>query len=65
MDQLKKGHAIFTSPCTNCHRIKDVKLYNDELRLKAVMDNMSDKAELSTADRDAVWKYAMALRLAK
>jgi hypothetical protein len=65
MDQLQKGHSIFTGACTNCHAPKNVKLYNDEIRLKAVMDNMSDKAELSASDRDAVWKYAIALRLTK
>ena len=62
MDDLKKGHGVFYGACTNCHGAKDVTGYT-ETDLKKVIDGMSQKASLSDTDKDAVWKYALALNL--
>jgi cytochrome c2 len=62
MDDLKKGRSVFYGACTNCHGVKDVTGYT-EGDLQKVIAGMSEKASLSDADKDAVWKYALALNL--
>jgi mono/diheme cytochrome c family protein len=62
MDDLKKGRSIFYGACTNCHGAKDVTGYT-EADLQKVVNGMSQKASLSDPDRDAVWKYALAVNL--
>ena len=64
MDQLKKGQNIFNTSCTRCHAAKDVTPYTEK-ELSGILDNMAEKAELKADEKDAVWKYAMAVRLAK
>jgi cytochrome c2 len=63
MDDLKKGHAVYYSSCTKCHGAKDVTGYS-EPDLKKVVDGMSEKASLNAADKEAVWRYALAVNLA-
>jgi hypothetical protein len=62
MDDLKKGHSIFYGACTNCHGAKDVTGYTEE-KLKDVIDAMAPKASLTEVEKDAVWKYALAVNL--
>jgi cytochrome c2 len=62
MADLQKGHSIFYGACTNCHGAKNVSGYS-ESELKNVINQMSAKAKLSDSDKDAVWKYALAVNL--
>jgi hypothetical protein len=64
MDQLKKGQNVYNTACTKCHGAKDVTPY-DEQKLSAIMDNMAEKAQLTADEKNAVWRYAIAVRSAK
>lgn len=63
MADLKKGHDIYYGACTNCHGAKNVSGFTEE-HLKNTIDQMAPKARLSDAEKDAVWKYALAVNLA-
>jgi hypothetical protein len=63
MDDLKKGHDIFYGACTNCHGAKDVTGFDEE-RLRKTIDAMAPKAKLSETEKEAVWRYALAVNLA-
>lgn len=62
MDVLKQGHGIYYGACTRCHGAKDVTGYTED-KLKTVVDKMASKAKLSDTEKDAVWKYALAVNL--
>ncbi|MEO6301563.1 MAG: hypothetical protein ABIP51_00195 [Bacteroidia bacterium] len=62
MEDLTKGHTIFYGACTNCHGAKDVAGYEQD-KLQKVIDRMASKADLSSVEKDAVWKYALAINL--
>jgi mono/diheme cytochrome c family protein len=62
MDDLKKGRSIFYGACTNCHGAKDVTGFTEE-ELKKTVDVMAPKAKLSPDEKDAVYKYALAVNL--
>lgn len=64
LDELKKGQNIFNGSCTRCHAAKDVTPYQEK-ELAGILDNMAEKAALSKTEKDAVWKYALAVRLSK
>jgi uncharacterized protein YcfL len=61
MDQLKKGHSIFYGACTNCHGAKNITNYTEQ-ELAGVLDQMAPKAKLSADEKEAVWRYALAVR---
>ena len=62
MDQLKTGYQIYTQgACVKCHNAKDIYRY-DEARWQPIMDNMAMRAKLSDSDKDAVWKYVLAIK---
>lgn len=62
MQDLKKGHDVFYGACTKCHGPKDVTGFSQE-QLKQTVDVMANKAEISQDEKDAVWKYALAVNL--
>lgn len=65
LDKLKEGYALYTQgPCTNCHGAKNIYAGSD-VHWKPVIDNMSEKARLTESQKDAVFKYVMAIRAAK
>lgn len=64
MEQLQKGQNIFNTSCTRCHAAKDVTPYSDT-ELSGILDKMAEKAELNANEKDAVLRYAVAVRLAK
>jgi len=63
MDILKKGHSIYYGACTNCHGAKNINNYT-ELEFSGILDKMAPKAKLTAEEKDAVWKYAIAVKLA-
>jgi|SRR6185437_3183352 len=63
MDVLKKGHSIYYGACTNCHGAKNVNNYTEQEFL-GILDKMAPKAKLTAEEKDAVWKYAIAVKLA-
>jgi hypothetical protein len=62
LDELKQGHSIFYGACTRCHGAKNVTGFSEE-KLQNVITRMSKKAKLTEPEKDAVWKYALAVNL--
>jgi mono/diheme cytochrome c family protein len=62
MDDLKKGHNIFYGTCTTCHGAKDVTGFTED-ELQKTINRMAPKAKLTESEKDAVWKYALAVNL--
>lgn len=65
LDKLKEGYALYAQgPCTNCHGPKNI-YGGSDVYWKPVIDNMAEKALLTESQKDAVFKYVMAIRAAK
>lgn len=62
MDVLKQGHSIYYGACTHCHGAKKI-ITRDEKEWSNVLDEMAPKANLTATEKDAVWKYIMAVKL--
>lgn len=60
---LKKGREIYNGPCMGCHGDAGI-MRRDDKQWEDVLNAMAPKARLSPEDKDAVWKYIMAVRLA-
>ncbi len=58
---LEKGKTISKTACVNCHKEKDLTKGTDEKIFKEI-DIMSKKAKISEEDRQALIRYATALR---
>jgi hypothetical protein len=62
MEELKKGHTVFYTSCTKCHGAKDIPSRSEE-QWAGALDQMAPKAELTSEEKDQVWKYIMAVKL--
>ncbi len=61
MAMLTEGHSIYTGVCTNCHGQKSI--YNrSEASWLHEIDDMSPKAKLTAAQKDALTKYILAMK---
>lgn len=59
---LQQGHQIYTvGKCINCHGAKNI-YKRDEARWQDIIDDMAQRAELSDADKDAVYKYVLSIK---
>jgi len=63
MDVLKRGRSIYYGACTNCHGAKNINNYTEQ-EFSGILDKMTPKANLTAEEKDAVWKYAIAVKLA-
>ncbi|HTA63388.1 MAG TPA: hypothetical protein VK835_13070 [Bacteroidia bacterium] len=61
--ELIKGYSIYHGACTNCHRAKNITERSEEKWI-GVLNAMAPKAKLTEEEKDAVWKYIMATKLA-
>lgn len=62
LQQLKNGHAIYTDgACVKCHNAKNIYFYN-EIVWKNIIDDMAIKAKISDEQKDAVYKYVLAIK---
>ena len=61
LQELKRGHQIFTTTCIRCHEQRVPSKISDD-RWHEVMPAMAWNAGLSKADQEAVEKYVMAAR---
>lgn len=65
MEDLTLGHKIYTKgACIGCHVPQPVTKYSEGTWKGLVMD-MAQKAMISDSDRDAVYKYVMAVKAAE
>lgn len=62
LQQLQEGHAIYTiGACIKCHGANNI--YEHETsQWKEIIDDMAQKAYLSSAQKDAVYKYVLAIK---
>ena len=60
-DELLKGRAVYTGPCTKCHRSKGIMIYTEE-KLLSIVDNMAVRAKISTEEKQALIRFAIGLR---
>ena len=61
LDELKKGHSVYTGACTKCHGTKDVTVYT-ESKLLEIVDVMAKKAEITPEEKQALIKFAIGVR---
>ncbi|WP_317899868.1 hypothetical protein [Aurantibacillus circumpalustris] len=60
--QLQEGHALYTKgACINCHEPKNIYRYT-EVAWKDIVDDMALKARISSSEKDAVYKYVLAIK---
>ena len=63
-EQLKQGHSIYTGACTNCHGQYNIFKRSEASWLHEI-DDMSPKAKLTAAEKDALTKYILAMKAAQ
>jgi len=63
MEKLKQGHNLYFGTCVGCHAAQPINKF-DETQWVGILDNMAQKAQLTPAEKDAVWKYIMGVKLA-
>jgi hypothetical protein len=62
MEKLKEGHLLYTEgACTNCHSAKNI-YKRPESEWKHIIDEMAEKARITEAQKDAVYKYVLAMK---
>ncbi|HWY10291.1 MAG TPA: cytochrome c [Bacteroidia bacterium] len=61
---LKDGYDIYIGPCTNCHGKKNM-FRDSEAEWQHNIDKMAPKAKITDAQKDALWKYVLSMRLVK
>lgn len=61
MGKLKEGYALYTGPCTRCHGAYNINKFSLEQWPK-ILDHMVPKAKLNELQRDAVYKYILAIK---
>jgi hypothetical protein len=60
--QLREGHLLYTeSSCVKCHEAQSIYKFN-ETQWKDIINNMAIKARMSAAEKDAVYKYVLAIK---
>ena len=62
LEKLKDGHFIYTQgACVNCHNAKNI--YElEEANWKNILEDMAQKANISDAQKDAVYKYVLSIK---
>lgn len=58
---LSEGYSIYTGACTNCHGQKNI-FKRSEASWMHEIDDMSPKANLTAAQKDALTKYILAMK---
>lgn len=64
MQTLNEGYVIYSGPCTKCHRKKKIFKRTEEEWKKSV-NRMAPKSKLTEIQKDALWKYILAMRAAR
>jgi cytochrome c551/c552 len=62
LDHLKEGYVIYTqTACVSCHSAQNIYQKTEE-QWKPIIDDMSFRANLSDQQKDAVYKYVLAIK---
>ncbi len=60
--QLKEGHVIYAQgACVNCHGAKNI-YKRSTASWKEIIDDMAQRAKISASQKDAVYKYVLAIK---
>lgn len=60
--QLKEGHVIYAQgACINCHGAKNI-YKRSATSWKEIIDDMAQRAKISASQKDAVYKYVLAIK---
>jgi hypothetical protein len=59
---LQQGHQIYTvGKCINCHGSKNIYKRGVD-QWKDIIDDMAERAKISDTEKDAVYKYVLAIK---
>ena len=62
LEKLKTGYDIYSQgACINCHEAKSIYQF-DETVWKDIIDDMAARTTLSAEEKDAVYKYVLAIK---
>lgn len=62
LTKLNEGYELYAkTTCTGCHGPKSI-YRRDVSAWKGIIDNMADRAKLTEAQKDAVYKYVLAIK---
>jgi hypothetical protein len=62
LERLKEGHAIYIgATCVRCHEAKSIYAL-ETAKWKGVLEDMAQKANISDIQKDAVYKYVLAIK---
>lgn len=61
LQTLTQGHKLYTGVCTNCHEAISIYTLREE-KWKGIIDDMAFKANITDADKDAVYKYVLSIK---
>ena len=61
MEDLTAGHAIYTTKCNKCHRLKEIGNY-DAATWGKLIEAMAPKAKLNTEETEKLRKYIYSSR---
>lgn len=62
LDKLKEGHSIYVGgACTGCHPAKSI-YQRETTKWKGIIDDMAQRSKLTDAQKDAVYKYVLAIK---
>lgn len=62
MQTLTDGYALYTGTCTGCHDAKGIYSIPEET-WAGIIDDMAPKASLNAAQKNAVYKYVLAIKV--
>jgi hypothetical protein len=65
LEQLKQGHMIYSlGACIQCHKAMSIYQRN-EAQWAIIIDDMAKRARISETQKDAVYKYVLAVKAAR
>lgn len=64
LQTLNDGYTVYTGPCTNCHGKKDIFSRSEE-HWQSAIDRMAPKAGITDKQKDALWKYVLAMKASR
>ena len=65
LETLKEGHVLYTEgACIKCHGPKNI-YRHEEIEWVRIIDDMAMRAHISATEKDAVFKYVIAIKAAQ
>ncbi|MDP2385732.1 MAG: cytochrome c [Bacteroidota bacterium] len=62
LEKLQEGYKIYTQgACINCHGAENIYAHTED-QWEGIIDDMAQKARISDPEKDAVYKYVLAIK---